>query len=60
MFRFKTSYGIIELYRNNEIIYSNDDNKTLGQTDGRDRVVGEEKFRKETKKLFFIFCPFDY
>ncbi|CAF3941595.1 unnamed protein product, partial [Rotaria sp. Silwood2] len=36
--RYKSSYGIIELYRNNEIIYSTDDNKTLGQTDDRDRI----------------------
>jgi hypothetical protein len=38
-FRYKSAYGIIELYRNNEIIYSADDNKTLGQTDDRDRIV---------------------
>lgn len=37
--RYKSSYGIIELYRNNEIIYPTDDNKTLGQTDDRDRMV---------------------
>jgi len=36
--RYKSAYGIIELYRNNEIIYSIDDNKTLGQTDDRDRI----------------------
>ena len=39
LFRYKSAYGIIELYRNNEIIYSTDDNKTLGQTDDRDRIV---------------------
>jgi hypothetical protein len=39
LFRYKSAYGIIELYRNNEIIYSADDNKTLGQTDDRDRIV---------------------
>lgn len=38
-FRYKSSYGVIELYRNNEIIYTTDDNKTLGQTDDRDRIV---------------------
>ena len=38
---YKTSYGTIELYRNNEIIYSSDDNKTLGQTDDHDRIVSE-------------------
>ncbi|CAF3335952.1 unnamed protein product [Rotaria socialis] len=36
--RYKSSYGVIELYRNNEIIYTADDNKTLGQTDDRDRI----------------------
>ena len=39
LFSYKSSYGIIELYRNNEIVYSTDDNKTLGQTDDRDRIV---------------------
>ena len=39
-FSYKSSFGIIELYRNNEIIYPSDDNKTLGQTDDRDRIVG--------------------
>ena len=38
-FRYKTTYGILELYRNNDMIYPIDDNKTLGQTDGRDRIV---------------------
>ena len=38
-FSYKSSFGIIELYRNNEIIYPSDDNKTLGQTDDRDRIV---------------------
>ncbi|CAF0941972.1 unnamed protein product [Adineta ricciae] len=37
--RYKSAYGIIELYRNNEIIYSTDDNRTLGQTDDRDRIT---------------------
>ena len=39
LFRYKSAYGIIELYRNNEIIYTTDDNRTLGQTDDRDRIV---------------------
>ncbi len=38
-FRYKTTYGVLELYRNNEMIYPIDDNKTLAQTDGRDRIV---------------------
>ncbi|CAF4578092.1 unnamed protein product, partial [Rotaria sp. Silwood2] len=37
--RYKTSYGILELYRNNELIYPEDDNKTLAQTDGRERIT---------------------
>lgn len=39
LFRYKTCYGILELIKNNEILYPEDDNKTLGQTDGRDRIV---------------------
>ncbi|UJR08730.1 hypothetical protein I4U23_012987 [Adineta vaga] len=37
--RYKTIYGILEILRNNDMIYSADDNKTLGQTDGRDRIT---------------------
>lgn len=40
-FRCKTTYGVLELYRNNELLHPADDNKTLGQTDGRDRIVSE-------------------
>ncbi|CAF4164453.1 unnamed protein product, partial [Rotaria magnacalcarata] len=39
--RYKTIYGILELYGNNTLIYPEDDNKTLAQTDGRDRIVSE-------------------
>jgi hypothetical protein len=42
--RYKTTYGVLELYRNNDLIYIGDDNKTLAQTDGRDRIV--KKIRK--------------
>ena len=38
-FRYKTTYGVLELYRNNDIIFPIDDNKTLALTDGRDRIV---------------------
>jgi hypothetical protein len=37
--RYKTAYGVLELYRNNDLIYTADDNKTLACTDGRDRIV---------------------
>ncbi|CAF1048629.1 unnamed protein product, partial [Didymodactylos carnosus] len=37
--RFKTTYGIIELHRNNELIHPCDDNKTLAQTETRDRLT---------------------
>jgi len=39
LFRYKTTYGVLELFRNNDMIYSADDNKTLAQTEGRDRIV---------------------
>ncbi|CAF0890240.1 unnamed protein product [Adineta ricciae] len=37
--RYKTSCNVLELLRNNDLIYPVDDNKTLGQTDGRDRIT---------------------
>jgi hypothetical protein len=43
LFRYKTTYGVLELYRNSEVLYSADDNKTLGQTEGRDRSVNKDK-----------------
>ena len=42
--RYRTTYGTLELYRNNELIHSLWDNRTLGQTDGRDRIVSDEQF----------------
>ena len=40
--RYRTTYGTLELFRNNELIHPLWDNRTLGQTDGRDRIVSEE------------------
>lgn len=40
-FRYRNTYGVLELYRNNELIHPLMDNKTLAQTDGRDRIVSE-------------------
>ncbi|CAF0895252.1 unnamed protein product, partial [Didymodactylos carnosus] len=36
---FNTTYGVIELYRNSELIHPCDDNKTLAQTETRDRLI---------------------
>ncbi|CAF3635592.1 unnamed protein product [Rotaria socialis] len=46
--RYKTNYGILELYRNNELIYPEDDNKTLAQTDGRDRITITARWVQQT------------
>jgi hypothetical protein len=55
-FRYKTTYGVLELYRNNEMIYPTDDNKTLAQTDGRDRIVNNEKINNFIiLKIIFVF-----
>ncbi|CAF3511540.1 unnamed protein product [Adineta steineri] len=37
--RFKTTFGILEIFRNSDMIYTAEDNKTLAQTDGRDRIT---------------------
>ena len=37
--RYRTTYGVLELYRNSELIHPFCDNRTLGQLDGRDRIV---------------------
>ncbi|CAF3682375.1 unnamed protein product [Rotaria sp. Silwood1] len=49
--RYKTSYGILELYRNNELIYSEDDNKTLGQTDCRERITITVRWVQQTNQV---------
>jgi len=53
LFRYKTTYGVLELYRNNEMIYSADDNKTLAQTDGRDKIVKKQTILLFNKLIFF-------
>ncbi len=45
LFRYKTTYGVLELFRNNDMVYSADDNKTLAQTDERDRFVRKYKLQ---------------
>lgn len=38
-FSYRNNYGVLELYRNSELIHPFWDNRTLGQLDGRDRIV---------------------
>ena len=40
-YRYRNIYGVLELYRNNDLIHPQFDNKTLAQIDGRDRIVSE-------------------
>ncbi|CAF1148229.1 unnamed protein product [Rotaria sordida] len=49
--RYKTNYGILELYRNNELIYPEDDNKTLAQTDGRERITITVRWVQQTNQI---------
>ena len=61
LIRFKTTYGILELFQNNEMLYTADDNKTLAQTDGRDRIVRKTivSIRRECYLVVFRQSVFD-